>query len=174
MIRKIVFALAIVATLNACRDQGQATQDAEAPLAQDTQSAAPVAATTPASTVELVPALKEPLAGGVQTLPFKYHVAVERDVTAKKTGKLAREVGIEFLDGTVESIDQQMEAEFKKVDYVRERGEPQGKAIRSVYKKAGAPDVLVWVRPGAPRGERFKLQMPDAKGTVYLAWEVTP
>jgi hypothetical protein len=168
MIRKIVFALAIVATLNACRDQGQ---DAEAPSAQDTQPAA--AATAPAPAVELVPALKEPLAGGVQALPFKYHVAVERDVTSRKTGKVSREVGIEFLDGTVESVDQQVEAEFKKVDYVRERGEAQGKAIRSLYKKDGSPDVLVWVRPGAPRGERFKLQMPDAKGTVYLAWEVT-
>jgi len=170
MIRKIVFALAIVATLGACRDQGQ-SQDAEAGQAQDSASAAaPAPAPTPA--VELVPALKQPLAGGVQALPFKYHVAVERDVTAKKTGKLAREVGIEFLEGSVGTVDQQMESEFAKVGYTRDKGEQQGKAIRSMYKKEGSPDVLVWVRPGAPRGERFKLQMPDAKGTVYLAWDV--
>jgi hypothetical protein len=31
--------------------------------------------------------------------------------------------------------------------------------------------VLVWVRRGAPRGERFRIQSPDAKGTVYMAWD---
>jgi len=117
-----------------------------------------------------VTALKAPLAGGVQTLPFKYHVAVDHEVVAKKTGKASREVGIEFLEATVPEIDSRLAAEFEKVGYTREPGQAQGKAIRSLYRKSGSPDVLVWVRPGAPKGDAFKLQQADAHGTIYLAW----
>ena len=175
MSKKFVIALAMVASLAACRDNNQATQEPVAPPTP-TETPAPVVEPAPvapvAPPVAMVPALQAPLAGGVQTLPFRFHVAVEREVTAKKTGKVVREVGIEFFDGTVDEVDAQMAEAFKQGGYARDKGEPQGHAIRSVYKKAGSSDVLVWVRRGAPRGERFKLQMPDAKGTVYMAWDV--
>jgi hypothetical protein len=175
MYKKLMFAVALVAGLAACRDVNRnKAPDADAPAATNVaaeQPPAPAAAPAPAA-VPVVSSLKEPLAGGVRTLPFKYHVAVEHDVTVKKTGKTSREVGLEFLEGNVLQIDGQVAAEFEKVGYRRDAGQAQGNAIRSLYKKAGSPDVLVWVRPGAPRGERFKLQQPGAMGTVYLAWSV--
>ena len=171
MYKKLLIPVALLATLAACRDANRTTQEAEANTAAvSTEAAAPAQA--PA--VPVVSSLAEPLAGGVQALPFKYHVAVERSVYSKKTGKTSREVGLEFLEGTVPEIDAQLAAEFEKVGYTRDAAEPQGKALRSVFKKDGSPDVLVWVRPGAPRGERFKLQQRNARGTVYMAWNVEP
>ncbi len=169
MLKKALFAVAVVASLGACRDSNRTGQESEATVASGSSA---VAAEQAAAAVPVVTAFKSPLAGGVQTLPFAYHVAIDREVTAKKTGIKAREVGIEFLEGTVAEVDAKVAAEFGKVGYSREAGEPQGRAIRSMYKKAGSPDVLVWVRPGAPRGERYKLQQSGAEGTVYLAWNL--
>lgn len=169
MNKKLLIAVALLATLAACRDANRAGEATDASGAPATV-AAPAAAALPA--VELKTAFESSLPGGISTLPFPYHVAVDEVSTSRKTGKVAREVGIEFLEGTVADVDASMAAEFEKVGYVREAGEKQGKAIRSVYRKAGEPDVLVWVRRGIPRGERFKLQQPGAKGTVYLAWDI--
>ena len=168
MYKKLLIAVALLATLAACRDANRTAQESEAAV----PAASTMAAPAPAPSVPVVSALAEPLAGGVQSLPFKYHVAVDHEVVAKKTGKASREVGLEFLEGTVPEIDAQMAAEFEKAGYVRDAAQPQGKALRSLFKKDGSPDVLVWVRPGAPRGDRFKLQQADAKGTVYMAWNV--
>lgn len=171
MFKKVLFAVVITISLGACRDANRTGQEAEV---ADAAPAATTVAAQPTPVVPVVTDFKGPLAGGVQALPFKYHVAIDREVTAKKTGIKAREIGIEFLDGTVADVDAQVAAEFEKVAYTRAKGEPQGRAIRSLYTKASEPDVLVWVRPGAPRGERYKLQQADAKGTVYMAWNVAP
>ena len=168
MYKNVLIAVALLAIVPACRDANRTSQEPEAASAPATSSVA----NAPAPSVPVVSAIAEPLAGGVQTLPFKYHVAVERNVYVKKTGKTSREVGLEFLEGTVPEVDAQMAAAFEKVGYKRDAAEPQGRALRSLFKKDGSPDVLVWVRPGAPRGERYKLQQPNAKGTVYMAWSV--
>jgi hypothetical protein len=169
MYKKLLIAVALLATLAACRDANRTAQESEA-AAPAATLAAPATVVAPA--VAMKTTFESPLAGGITTLPFPYHVAVDSVSTSRKTGKVAREVGIEFLDGTVADIDTQLAAEFEKAGYTREPAEKQGKAIRSVYRKSGEPDVLVWVRRGVPRGERFKLQQPNAKGTVYLAWDV--
>ena len=116
--------------------------------------------------VEFAPAL----VGGLETFPFDYQIRVNQVVTARD-GRSVREFGLEFLEGDVATVDVRVVAAFRDVGYVREVLNRTGSSTRSVFKKPGNPDVLVWIRRGAPRGERYRIQSPGAKGTVYMAWD---
>lgn len=161
--------------LAACRDPGQATQEegaaTPAPAATETSEPAPVEAAK--APVERKTTFVTPVAGAISTFPFAYHVSVDREVTRKGTDQTSREVGVEFLDTNVVDADKAVAAEFEKAGFKQASSEKQGRAFRSVYTKQGHGDVLVWVRPGAPRGERYALQMPEAKGTIYLAYPLS-
>jgi peptidoglycan/LPS O-acetylase OafA/YrhL len=139
-----------------------------ADMREDAKVAAGANAATPARTKreEFSPTL----VGGLKTLPFDYEVRVNNVVTTRD-GRAVREFGLEFLDGDVATVDGRVADAFRGVGYLRESPTLSGSARRSVFRKAGNPDVLVWVRRGAPRGERFRIQSPDAKGTVYMAWD---
>lgn len=168
--RIILFSTLFV--LAACRDPGPGTQgndvlDSEAAAATSAEPAAVEAARPP---VERKTTFAGPIAGAIATLPFAYHVSVDREVIRKETGQKSREVGIEFLDTNVVDANMVLATEFEKAGFEIATSENQGNAIRTVYTKGGHGEVLVWVRPGAPRGERYALQMPDAKGTIYLAY----
>lgn len=160
--------------LAACRDPGQGAQEAgniEADATTD--AAAQPVEEAPKPAVEKKTTFASPVAGVFTTLPFAYHVSVDREVTRKSDGQKAREVGIEFLDTDVAVADQAIVAEFEKAGFTQSSREDKGKATRTVYAKPGHGDVLVWVRPGAPRGERYALQMAEAKGTIYLAYPLS-
>ncbi|MEL1262759.1 hypothetical protein [Pseudoxanthomonas putridarboris] len=166
---KKIIVIAMLLVLAACRDPGPAEADnaqTPAPQAEATQSEVAKPA------VERKTEFVSPIAGGITSFPFQYHVSVDREVTRKKDGQKSREVGIEFLDSIVPDVEKAVTAEFAKEGYQQASREEQGRAIRVVYSKQGQGDVLVWVRPGAPRGERYVLQMPDAKGTVYMAYSL--
>lgn len=170
-----IFLFSTLLLLVACRDPGQGVQG------NDSVESGPAAtaAAEPATTEPAKPAVERkttfvtPVAGAITTLPFTYHVSVDREVTGKGTGQKAREVGIEFLDINVADANSAVVTEFEKAGFKLASSENQGNAIRSVYTKEDHGDVLVWVRPGAPRGERYALQMPEAKGTIYLAYPLT-
>lgn len=171
MYAKSIVPLIALAFLGACRDPGPTAAEAgpsaepvaQAPAAPRAQVAAPV---------ERRSSFASPVAGGITNLPFQFHVSVDREVVNKKTGIASREVGIEFLESSVPEVEAVLTAELEKIGYAQASREEQGKAIRAVYTRQGAGDVLAWVRPGAPRGARYALQMPDAKGTIYLAYPV--
>jgi hypothetical protein len=165
--RKLILVGFIALSLAACRDGGKTEEAAtEAPQAAATSEAA-----TPAAPA-VVSEFKQPFP--VATLPFRFHVAIDREVRNKKTGVMSREVGIEFLESSAADVDKSFADALQAAGYTRASNEAQGRAFRSVFTKAGEGDILVWVRPGAPKGDRYAIQQPDAKGTIYLAWPVTP
>jgi len=164
--RKLIIVGIVALSLAACRDGGK-TEDAASAGAQTTpgtETATPAAPT-------VVSEFKQPFP--VATLPFRYHVAIDREVRNKKTGVMSREVGIEFLESSVADVDKSFADALQAAGYTRASNEAQGRAFRSVFTKAGEGDILVWVRPGAPKGDRYAIQQPDAKGTIYLAWPIT-
>lgn len=163
--RNLILVGFVALSLAACRDGGK-TEEAVTAGTQATPSAE--AAVPVAPTV--VSEFKEPFP--VATLPFRYHVAIDREVRNKKTGLMAREVGIEFLESSAAEVDKSFADALQAAGYARTSYETQGSAFRSVFTKAGEGDILVWVRRGAPRGDRYAIQQPDAKGTIYLAWPI--
>lgn len=165
-----IFLFSMMLMLAACRDPGTAAQGDEV---ADSSPLATAAVEPAEPAVEQKTTFVTPIAGAISALPFSYHISVDREVVGKGTGQKAREVGIEFLDVNVADANSAMAAEFEKAGFKVESSENQGNAIRSVYTKEDHGDVLVWVRPGAPRGERYALQMPQAKGTIYLAYPLT-
>lgn len=168
--RKTLF-LAALLVLTACRDPGPDVANDGAGLPPDGASPVETAAVPePTAQLDRKTTFESPVAGAISGFPFAYHVAVDRKVTNRGTGQSAREIGIEFLNTTVANANQNVAEQLALAGFSVESSEPQGKAIRSVYTKDGHSDVLVWVRPGAPRGERYALQMPDAKGTIYMAY----
>ena len=173
--RKILLFTALLA-LAACRDPGQDVQGVSEGADPSPTNASPLgtaAVQEPAPLPERKTTFASPVAGSITGFPFTYHIAVDREVTNKKTGQRSREVGVEFLDTNVADVNQNVVDQFVQAGFSAASSELQGKAIRSVYTKDGHGDVLVWVRPGAPRGERYALQMPGAKGTIYLAYPLS-
>lgn len=158
--------LSMLFLLAACRDPGAPNTDGATAAA----TASSTAMDTAKPSVERKTTFVSPIAGAITTFPFAYHVSVDREVNNKKTREKAREIGIEFLDANVADVGSAVTAEFEKAGFKVASSESQGRAARFIYVKEGHGDVLAWVRPGAPRGERYALQMPDAKGTVYLAY----
>jgi peptidoglycan/LPS O-acetylase OafA/YrhL len=110
------------------------------------------------------------LVGGLKTLPFDYAVRVNRVVTTRDGGS-SRELSIEFLEGDVDIVDRRLAETFGGIGYTREPPVRSGSGTRSVFHKRGSPNVLVWVRRGSPPGERYRIQSPGARGTVYIAWD---
>ena len=162
-----IFLFSALLLLAACRDPGPTAQGVDE---VDSSPLATAAVEKAKATVEQKTTFVTPVAGAISALPFSYHVSVDREVAARGTGEKSGVVGIEFLDTSVADANSAMAAEFEKAGFEVASSEKQGNAIRSVYTKEGHGDVLVWVRPGAPRGERYALQMPEAKGTIYLAY----
>lgn len=165
--RKLILVSFVALSLAACRDGGKTEEETPAgtQAAQSAEAAAPAAPTVVSEFKQSFP---------VATLPFRYHVAIDREVRNKKTGVMSREVGIEFLESSVADVDKSFADALQAAGYARTSYETQGRAFRSVFTKAGEGDILVWVRPGAPKGDRYAIQQPDAKGTIYLAWPITP
>lgn len=116
-------------------------------------------------------AIEPALAGGLDSLPFDYEIRIN-GVVRTRDGRAVREFGMEFLEADVAAVDSRVAEAFGGVGYRRAEPTVHGHATRSVYRKPGNPEVLVWVRRGAPRGERYRIQSPAAKGTVYMAWDL--
>lgn len=171
--RKILFFAALL-VLTACRDPGpEVANDGVGPSPDGASPVETAEVTEPAAQPERKMTFASPVAGAINGFPFAYHVALDREVVNKETGQNAREVGVEFLDTTVADANQNVAEQLALAGFSVVSSEPQGKAIRSVYAKDGHSDILVWVRPGAPRGERYALQMLDAKGTIYMVYPLT-
>lgn len=134
-------------------------------------SAAPFSPPTPATAVSGITKVDPPLADGIFAFPFVAQVVVDRTVR-KRDGGQARQLGMEFLQGDVTTIDRLVAQTFAKAGYARTSPTINSSSTRSVFRKPGSPGVLVWVRRGAPRGESFRIRSPGARGTVYMAWDV--
>jgi hypothetical protein len=133
--------------------------------------ATPSSPSTPAAAVSGFTKVDPPLVGGIVAFPFAAQVVVNRTVR-KRDGGQARQLGMEFLQGDVTTIDRLVAQTFEKAGYARTSATINSASTRSVFQKPSSPGVLVWVRRGAPKGESFKIRSPGARGTIYMAWDV--
>lgn len=165
----VVVPFLFVAALSGCRDPGPNAEVASVPAVE--APAEPQAATPPQAPAVSAPRTEfaAPLPGGIGALPFAYHVSVDRE-SSRKGGASAREIGIELLGSAAADADATLSSLVVQSGGSVLSREVQGRAIRTVYRLNDGTSMLVWARPGAPRGERFALQMPNATGTIYFAW----
>jgi hypothetical protein len=167
--RILIVPFLFITTLSGCRDPGPSADVASTP-ATEAPAEAPVSAPQISpKEINQNTAFVSPLPGGIAALPFAYHVSVDRE-SSRKGGGSAREIGIELLGSSAADADATLSSLVLQSGGSVVSREVQGRAIRTVYRLNDGTSMLVWSRPGAPRGERFALQMPNATGTIYFAW----
>lgn len=163
--------LMLALALAGCRDPGsEAKSDQGAQSADAGQVSTDQAASSPTVVDEAVSGLERPLPGGIETLSFPFHVSVDRDTGARRQGKAAREVGLEFLGPSMAEVEAAFTASVTEKGGSVSKRETKEEALRVVYALPDGTAMLAWFRPDAPKGEGYALQKTDATGTLYLAW----
>jgi hypothetical protein len=158
--------LALLATLlvTACGSEPSPQPPAVEPAAQ-----------TPSEPAKAPKAPKITAAAIADGVTFRFaHVVNKHHVVPARDGSRNREVLLEYALDERREMDEKVRRAFVAAGYARARPAERADSIHSVYKKAGQPDVRVWIRDGLPPGGRFSAKSADLRGTIYLVYAETP
>lgn len=165
--QKLLLTTLLALGIAGCRDPGPEVDNKVVgkPAVQPAADSTPKPVEPPA-----VKGLARPLPGGVEALPFSYHVSVDRDTNTRREGKQVREIGLELLGAKPNEAEAQLTELLQQAGGAVVSRDERGEAARVIYALPDSTQMLVWYRRGAPKGERYALQRKEATGTVYFAW----
>lgn len=171
MTYRLIVAVVVICLGAGCRDPGPESDRAASNSGVKTGVLGADRASPMTSSIKPPQAgLKRPLPAGIDNPTFAFHVSLDRDTRALRDGRLGREVGLELLGASPQEAEAQFSENVQRAGGSVLSRTDRGASIRIVYELPDHTRMLVWFRPGPPKGGRFALQRTEATGTLYLAW----